>query len=162
MPPQSASQMGCITTIQRSGKSGRGTSTYNIWVMMKQRCHNPRCKDYPNYGGRGIRVCSRWINSFANFLKDMGERPPGMQLDRLDNSGDYEPSNCRWATFSQQARNRRSNVVITFRGRSMVLTDWAKELGINWGTLKGRINRGWSVARVLSTPVERQKSHKRK
>ena len=83
------------------------TGTYLSWRGAKQRCTNPNAASYPRYGGRGIEICSRWIHSFANFLEDMGERPEGMSLDRINNDGNYEPSNCRWATPSEQNRNQR-------------------------------------------------------
>src|SRR5690348_17067321 len=101
----------------------RGTPTYRAWRRMRNRCGNPKEK---YYAGRGISICARW-NDFGNFLADMGECAEGMTLDRIDTNGNYEPSNCRWATMKQQARNRRSNNRLTFNGRTQTIEEWADE-----------------------------------
>lgn len=103
-----------------------GTRTYRIWQAMRNRCRNTNMAGWQNYGGRGIRVCERW-SSFENFLSDMGESPPGHEIDRIDNNGIYEPNNCRWATREQQSRNKRSNRIISFNGQSKCMKDWARK-----------------------------------
>lgn len=128
---------------------------------MQQRCDNPNGHEFHNYGGRGIRVCDRW-RDFSMFLADMGERPDGMTLDRVDNNADYEPGNCRWATSKRQGRNKRCVRFVVFKGRRMAIIDLAEELGICVVTLKGRIDRGWpeeewdSPARVTAAHVSRR------
>lgn len=108
----------------------RGTPTYNSWKTMKARCSNPNSPDYESYGGRGITVCDRW-ESFENFIADMGMRPRGMTLDRIDTNGAYSKENCRWATPIQQARNRKSNRLVVFEGQEMTLSEFADKIGID-------------------------------
>lgn len=122
---------------------------------------NGRCDDsspdYRLYGARGIKVCARWRNSFAAFLSDMGRKPsPTHSIDRINNDGDYEPSNCQWATSSQQARNTRRNRFVTFNGQTLTIGDWANGLGMNRLTLFSRIvRRKWPIERALSTPTRK-------
>jgi len=123
----------------RHGHSGRRTKTYAVWISMRQRCYKKSNTSYKWYGARGIKVCERW-KRFENFLQDMGECPAGRQIDRIDSNGNYEPSNCRWATPSENTLNRRNTRWITFEGRMQSLTQWAKEKGIAMRTLKARID----------------------
>src|ERR1035437_1367919 len=122
---------------------------------MIQRCCNARSQAYVYYGKRGISVCTRWQDSFYNFLADMGPRPGRrMELDRYpDNDGNYEPTNCRWATKSQNRLNTRRSRLIEFDGRRQTLQEWSRELNIPRETIYWRISAGWSVERALSQPV---------
>lgn len=132
--------------------------THNCWMGIIKRCTDSNQRSWPNYGGRGISVCERWL-TFTNFLADMGEPPDGHSIDRINNDGNYEPGNCRWATKSEQSRNRSDNVWIAFRGENRCLTDWAKEIGVTPSTLWERINlRQWDVERALTTQNLRRKN----
>jgi hypothetical protein len=123
---------------------------------MKRRCNNPLDEAYGIYGGRGITVCDRWQDSFANFFADMGKRPSRKHsLDRKDNDLGYTPDNCRWATPEQQNNNRRQNRLITLNGKTQTLTVWANELGLPPNLVFARIDNGWSAERSLTTPVRR-------
>lgn len=126
------------------------TSTHQIWKDIRRRCTNPNREDYKHYGGRGISICKRW-NDFNNFLADMGERPEGLTLERIDNNGNYEPGNCKWATRKEQANNRRwdeRNVWIEYQGRKMILAHWSRELGIDRTTLTYRLKR-WPLEKAM-------------
>ncbi len=133
-----------------------GTRTYSTWAAMRNRCANQKNKDYPQWGGRGITVCERWRDSFENFLADMGERPPGKCIGRIDNDGPYSPENCRWESMPEQNRNKRSTVLIAHNGETLCMRDWGKRLGIPESTLYNRHRRGWSSDQILTVPVMRQ------
>jgi hypothetical protein len=127
---------------------------YTIWCAMLSRCYNTHNERYKDYGGRGIKVCDRWRHSFENFYADMGECLEGMTLERINNDGDYEPGNCRWATRLEQGSNKRNNDWLECKGNTKNLTQWARHLGIQQQTLWARLYRhGWSVERALTTPV---------
>lgn len=147
---------------QRSTKHGYGKShVYRIWANMIQRCTNPNRSQYQYYGGRNIKVCKRW-SKFKNFLKDMGEVPPGHQIDRINNNGNYCKSNCRWVTSKQQQRNKQNNRPITYNGRTQLLIEWAEETGIDRETIAARLKRGWSIEKALITPIQKHKVYKLK
>jgi hypothetical protein len=134
------------------------TSEYKIWNSMKMRCINSNSESYSYYGGRGIKVCDRWINSFENFYEDMGKRPEGMSIDRIDVNGDYCPENCRWATMEEQSRNKRDNIHIEYKGQTKILTDWAKEINISVQTLYARLTKyGYSVEEALNLKLNHNK-----
>ncbi len=126
------------------------------YTSMIHRCYNPDDKQFADYGGRGIKVCDRWrtrqpnAQGFWNFLEDMGERPKGSTLDRVESDGDYSPENCRWSTRAEQQRNRRNNVMITFDGKTQCAKDWADQIGIADTTIIRRLNRGLPIEIVLS------------
>ena len=131
----------------------RHTKIYNIWLCMIQRCTNPLNTGYDNYGGRGIQVCDRW-RDFRLFYADMGEPLEGMQIDRIDVNGNYEPGNCRWINKKGQARNKRTTRILTYQGKSQSLAEWSEELSMNYYVLHSRLRRGWSDERTLSTKEE--------
>lgn len=130
---------------------GYGTPTYKCWAEMKSRCYNSKNRSFPRYGGRGIKVCDRWLNSFENFIADMGERPSKeYSLDRIDVNGDYCPENCRWATILQQANNKRNNIMIEHGGECHSINDWCRILGgINARTARSRYYNGLSFEKIF-------------
>jgi hypothetical protein len=133
------------------------SKTYTAWKHMKHRCYNKNNPYYKDYGGRGITVCDRWIveNGFINFLEDMGESPPGLSIDRIDNNLGYSKENCKWSTNKEQTRNKRNNRLIVFGGRTQCLASWAEERMISPKILKERLDKlGWSIKKALTTPVK--------
>lgn len=141
-----------------AAKKGAMTREYIAWNAMKQRCANPHNKEYPNYGGRGISVCSEWIDDFPQFLADMGPKPGrSYTVDRIDNSRNYAKDNCRWATPKEQSRNNRRNRSITVNGVTRVVADWEKALGMHKGTFYQRLEAGWSEQDAASVPPRRRR-----
>ena len=125
---------------------------------MKERCLNPNCRDYNNYGARGISVCDRWINSFENFYADMGPAPsPAHSIDRIDANGNYCPENCRWATKREQDRNKRDTISFTYQGESKKLVEWSELLGIKYTTLKAAFQRGEDMDSYIPRLLEKAK-----
>lgn len=140
-------------TSERSRTHGmKDTREYHSWCHMRGRCLNPSNLKYPDYGGRGITICQRWLDSFENFYADMGPCPDGFTLDRRDNDGNYEPGNCQWASPADQSRNKRNNIWLTLGDRTLCLSDWAREIGIGAQKLKKRLQSGWSIEKALTTP----------
>ena len=136
-----------LTVSRRHGM--KHTPEYSAWHTMIQRCTDKNRHSYARYGGRGISVHPPWRASFLQFLADVGPRPVGRSLDRINNDGNYEPGNVRWATKTEQARNRRQNTLVTINGRTQCLQAWAEEAGINKGTLGDRVKAGWPEHELL-------------
>lgn len=133
--------------------NGKSTKLYRIWSGVFTRCTNTNSKAYKYYGARGIKVCDRW-KDFKLFLEDMGDPDPGQSLDRIDVNGDYEPNNCRWASAKEQARNKRNNFLIKYKGITKTLSEWSEESGINRATLWSRIKtHGWCYESSLENDV---------
>lgn len=144
-------------------KNGKVSSVYRSWSHMLNRCNNPKNHDYYNYGARGIKVCDRWLNSFENFLEDMGEPVVNTSIDRINVNGNYELSNCRWATKKEQSNNTRRNIVLTFNNESLNITQWAERISIPRATLSKRIqDYGWSIEDALTVPVKAGQRHIKK
>jgi hypothetical protein len=145
---------GCWNEEKRFKHGLANTPVHRVWIGMRSRCNNPKAREYVNYGGRGIKVCERW-DSFENFVADMGVRPEGYSIDRINNDGNYEPSNCRWATTTQQLNNRRVNRVLELNGERKTIGEWSEKLGIGWYTIRSRVDRyGWTIEKALTTPVK--------
>jgi hypothetical protein len=139
---------------------------YSIWQGIKNRCYNPNVKSYPDYGARGITVCDRWLESFENFLADMGDRPTDKHtLDRRDNDKEYSPENCVWETRRVQAQHTRRSRMLTYQGRTQSMAAWCDELGLKYRLIESRTERGWPADEAFETPPcrphERRMKHKK-
>lgn len=138
---------GCFKRELMTSHGLGGSPEYHVWWNMNRRCYNASDDSFHEYGGRGISVCERWRESVTAFYQDMGPRPEGGTLDRINNDGNYEPGNCRWATEEEQRNNKRTSRLITFGGCTLTLNQWSRRTGINRHTIRHRINRGWPKER---------------
>lgn len=127
---------------------------YSVWNSMKDRCYNVNNIEFDSYGGRGVGVCDRWRHSFENFYNDMGDKPKGKSLDRINSNGDYSPDNCKWSSYIEQNNNKRNNILVSNNGVTLTLGQWAREMGINYGTLKWRYYQGLRGDKLL-VPLRR-------
>jgi hypothetical protein len=145
---------GCQQHPKKHGYSK--TRVHNIWKRMRQRCNNPNSSNAETHYNRGIKICKSW-DKFENFLKDMGQPPTNKHtIERINNDGNYEPENCKWATRREQAYNRRSTRFITFKGKTKPLKKWCIDLGFNFRTIQTRLNQyGWSIEKALTTPTRK-------
>lgn len=145
---------GCRKLLHGETKSKEHCS----WWSMICRCNDPKDEHYPNYGGRGIRVCQEWADSYIAFISCVCRKPsPKHTLDRIDVNGHYEPGNVRWATPKEQSRNRRNNKVVTFNGVAMCCAEWCELLGFSKNLVSKRLSMGWSVEKALTTPQQKKK-----
>lgn len=129
------------------------TTEWRVWTKIKERCYNQNHVFYKNYGGRGIKVCERWLVSYLNFLEDMGRKPEGCtSIDRIDNDRDYCKENCRWSTDKEQANNRRSNKMLKYQGETLTMAQLADKIGMDQHTLAKRLRRGYSMEAAVAIP----------
>ena len=142
-----------LTPAERVAKTPEYRQTYQCWQDMKQRCTNPNTESYKHYGARGIVVCEHWQGNFQNFLADMGVKPKGLSIERLNNDGNYEPENCIWADQKTQHRNRRVSAFLEYAGKRLTITEWAARIGRHPTTINSRLKRGMSLEEVLSPNI---------
>ena len=129
---------------------------YNTWYNVKARCTNPKNPRYSSYGGRGVSICEEWKHSFDTF-KEWALRhgyDDALSIDRIDNDGNYEPSNCRWISNREQQRNKRTNLFYTIGNETKTLTEWCEQYGVGFNTIKGRLGKGWGILEALTSPLK--------
>ena len=144
----------CASREKNKKHSKSYTDEYKIYIGIKKRCYNPNSTAFNYYGDRGIKVCDRWLESFENFLEDMGDRPSkNHSIDRIDVNGDYSPKNCRWADNKTQMRNRKNTKIINYKGLVKPISQFCEELALPYRVVYERIKMGWSVEKAFTTPV---------
>lgn len=162
LKPVPTRSCGCLKSkyVKHGGSAGgRISKTYRVWSRMKERCLNPKHDNYEYYGGKGIKICDRWLESFENFRADMGEIPEGMTIERKDRDKDYCPENCIWATNIEQQNNRSNNLRLEYNGKTQTAAQWGRELGIPLLRISSRIRLGWTVQEALTTPPDPKKQY---
>lgn len=152
---------GCLLREKESKHGMALTPIYRVWNLMKQRCTNPNNAHWASYGGRGITLHPSWAD-FEAFYRDMGDRPTGMTLERVDNEKGYEPGNVIWASRLDQANNRRTNILLTFNGKTQTIAEWGRETGFGKSVILGRLGSGWAVERALTEPLQMTGKRRRK
>lgn len=158
----STKSCGCFRSEMMATHRKSNTKLYSVWASMRKRCNSEKDDSYKHYGGRGIKVCDAWNNSFEEFYKWSMENgyKEGLSIDRIDVNGDYYPENCRWATWIEQANNTRKNKFLTFNGETYTMAEWARITGIPEGVIQLRLSRlGWSVERALTEKVRGKNGH---
>lgn len=152
------SSCGCLKselTLQRTIKHGMAyANEYKIWCLMKARCYNRRSPEYHRYGGRGIFVSDEWRNSFSAFYRDMGDRPEGYSIERIDNDKGYSKENCKWATYEEQCNNKSTNIKIEINNQVKSLKEWANISGIKYRTILGRLTHHWNPTDAIFKPIK--------
>ena len=154
---------GCLRHISPSYVDGKSNHPlYGTWLQMIRRCENPKSTHYDRYGGRGIKVCEEWHDfwKFVEWSDSVGGKPDGYTLDRINNDGNYEPSNCRWADRETQSSNKSNNLFVSYKGKTLTLKQWSVLTGINHQTLINRYRRGWDAKRIIETPVAHNNGNK--
>jgi len=147
------SSCGCLRDELQFKHGMSQSKEFMIWASMRARCNNKNSQNYKFYGARGIKVCGRWDKSFKAFYEDMGSKPDGHSINRVNNDGNYEPSNCEWSTAKNQMNNMQGNHNITFKGITKTLTEWSEKFGLKSPTVRRRLKKGWSVANALTMPL---------
>lgn len=142
----------CSYSCSASTHRKTNSRTYVSWAMMTQRCTNPKFPRFSEWGGTGVTISKEWRESFETFLSDLGERPLGKSLDRIDGKLGYCKENCRWATPQEQSQNRKSARLLTFRGETKCIAEWARTIGFRYMTIVSRLNQGWTVEEALTIP----------
>lgn len=157
---KSIAKQAAMRTRHGHERGGVQSATYKAWASMKMRCLNQNTRNYERYGGRGIKVCERWMKS-DNFLLDMGECPPRLTIERIDNNGNYEPDNCKWATRIEQQNNTSRTRILEYEGMKVTIHRLMELFNIRRKLLESRLNRGWSVERAIKTPLNEKMRNRR-